>query len=229
MKMMDILKRGGGAATPDSSDEEIIYLDNPEDMVAVADDIIGAASKTGGGEDDEYMESILETFAPYVGAEFESDDESQPPNVEEFDKDEPESEESSEGMVIAESDESEEGMVMTGGAVEDTLESVDPANLITIGDSDDEQLFELGDSDESEEPEASEEPVDGGDESEEPETSEEPVEPETSEEPVEGGDEPEVAELEDSSDEFNVDLVDNIDGSALADINELMSKYDDTQ
>ena len=209
--MMDILKKTGGAVSPESS-EEIINLDpSPELVDAAADDIIGATSKTGGDDEaDDYVESILDTFAPYVGAEFDSD-----ADVDDVEPIEGADDESSEGMVMADPDDSSECMVE--GGVEDMLDSVDSANLVTIGDSDEseEKLIELGESEE--EPDEQSEEVEGADEH-----SEEVEEPEDQSEEVEG------AELEDSSDEFNVDQ-DNIDSSALADINELMSQYNDVQ
>ena len=70
VRMMDILKRGGRVPDPESSSEEIVLEPDPHDVEVAADDIMGAAT-TGGDEDDEYMESILDTFAPHVGAEFD--------------------------------------------------------------------------------------------------------------------------------------------------------------
>ena len=175
----EMLKRGGAFSSTydDDSSENDIQVEAPlEEVEAAAEEIV----TFGGDADDEYMDSILESFSTYVGAEFEERVEDVTPNV-----DEPPAEL---GDTILGENEEEKSCCH-----EELGDNMEGANEVEVGDDieGDDEVEELGDD------------IEGDDEVEvgdDIEGANEPSFEELGGDEVEGANEPSFEELGDSDD-----------------------------
>lgn len=197
----EMLKRGGAFSShiEDESDE-VIEVEAPvEEVEAAAEEII----TYGGDADDEYLESILDSFSAYVGAEFEEESEIVE-NIEAVKDDlEP----------VEIGDESDS----------------DDIKLETVGDSEsdgdeDFKPVEVGDDDESDDEQDEEEIK----KKKEQENSDEDEDEDENENEENENEENEVAELESES-EGGYELRDNItmEDTIYSEINELVTRFQD--